>query len=432
MAKPKLALIPAAQGTKLYSVLPSNGTGDFTFTRGSKATRINAQGLIEIVNDNISRLDYPLIDGVQKGCPHHILEPARTNVVTYSEDFSNASWIKANTSISSNETISPDGTLNSDKLIVNNGSDLSSISNYVLYQLTKAASAIQYTYSIFVKEDGLNRINIIAQGDSLSNNASATFSVSDGLITTDAISAGSFSNASASVINYGNDFYRLNLTFTTNTDTNLLIRNIPTDSTLSVGNGTSGIYIYGAQLEAGSFPTSYIPTNGESGGVTRSAETANGAGNSTTFNDSEGVLMLETKLLTELGNDSMISLSSVSDDEVRFRFYTSGVVLVKVGNAQPSYDYLFTDNTKLLIKWGNGSFNLFVNGFNVLTSTYSIAPSGINQLNFSHYNYTSYPFYGNTKQLQYFDSALADTQLEQLTSWTSFTDMANGQLYTIE
>ena len=185
-------------------------------------------------------------------------------------------------------------------------------------------------------------------------------------------------------------------------------------------------------MEAGSFPTSYIPTNGESGGVTRSAETANGAGNSTTFNDSEGVLMLETKLLTELGNDSMISLSSVSDDEVRFRFYTSGVVLVKVGNAQPSYDYLFTDNTKLLIKWGNGSFNLFVNGFNVLTSTYSIAPSGINQLNFSHYNYTSYPFYGNVKQLQYFNSALDSQQLEQLTSWQSFRDMANGQLYTIE
>ena len=46
MAKPKLALIPAAQGTKFYSVLPSNATGDFTFTIGSVATRINAQGLI--------------------------------------------------------------------------------------------------------------------------------------------------------------------------------------------------------------------------------------------------------------------------------------------------------------------------------------------------------------------------------------------------
>ena len=49
MAKPKLALIPAAQGDKFYSVLPSDGVGDFDFTRGSSATRINAQGLIETV-----------------------------------------------------------------------------------------------------------------------------------------------------------------------------------------------------------------------------------------------------------------------------------------------------------------------------------------------------------------------------------------------
>ena len=63
MAKPKLALIPAAQGTSLYSVLPSSGVGDFTFSRGSSATRINAQGLIETVASGVSRLNYPLIDG---------------------------------------------------------------------------------------------------------------------------------------------------------------------------------------------------------------------------------------------------------------------------------------------------------------------------------------------------------------------------------
>ena len=70
---------------------------------------------------------------------------------------------------------------------------------------------------------------------------------------------------------------------------------------LYAGDGTSSIYIYGAaMLEAGSYPTSYIPTSGQSGGVTRSAETANGAGNSTTFNDSEGVLMAE---ISALAND---------------------------------------------------------------------------------------------------------------------------------
>ena len=63
MAKPKLALIPAAQGTSLYSVLPSSGVGDFDFTRDTIATRINSQGLIETVASGVSRLNYPMIDG---------------------------------------------------------------------------------------------------------------------------------------------------------------------------------------------------------------------------------------------------------------------------------------------------------------------------------------------------------------------------------
>ena len=63
MAKPTLALIPASQGSKLFSVLPSSGVGDFDFSRGSAATRINSEGLIETVVSGQSRLDYPLIDG---------------------------------------------------------------------------------------------------------------------------------------------------------------------------------------------------------------------------------------------------------------------------------------------------------------------------------------------------------------------------------
>jgi hypothetical protein len=74
MAKPKLALIPAAQGSKFYSVLPSDGVGDFDFARASAATRINKYGLIETVASGQSRLNYPLIDGVVNGCPHHLLD----------------------------------------------------------------------------------------------------------------------------------------------------------------------------------------------------------------------------------------------------------------------------------------------------------------------------------------------------------------------
>ena len=90
MARPSLALIPSAYKVgKVASVLPESGKGDFTFTRGSEATRINASGLIEAVGDDVPRIDHS--DG---GCPILLLEPQRTNLIQYSEDFSDASWTK--------------------------------------------------------------------------------------------------------------------------------------------------------------------------------------------------------------------------------------------------------------------------------------------------------------------------------------------------
>ena len=87
MAKPKLALIPAAQGDKFYSVLPSDGVGDFDFTRASTGTRIAPTGLIEEVASGDSRLNYDLLNGKVVNCPHYLLEPARTNLITYIRRF---------------------------------------------------------------------------------------------------------------------------------------------------------------------------------------------------------------------------------------------------------------------------------------------------------------------------------------------------------
>ena len=118
MAKPNLALIPAAQGRKLFSVLPSSGVVDFDFSRSGKATRINSQGLIEEVSNGQSRLNYPMIDGKVVGCPHHILEPQRTNLITYSEYFSQSYWTKNGSSVTGS-FVSPDGTNNATKLVEN-------------------------------------------------------------------------------------------------------------------------------------------------------------------------------------------------------------------------------------------------------------------------------------------------------------------------
>ena len=89
----------------LYSVVPSNGDGDFTFTRGSSATRVNKDGLIEEVSSHIARLDYPLIDGEVQDCPALLLEPSRTNTFQRSEEFDNAYWSKSRIETPSKEGV---------------------------------------------------------------------------------------------------------------------------------------------------------------------------------------------------------------------------------------------------------------------------------------------------------------------------------------
>jgi hypothetical protein len=86
-----------------------------TFTRSGNATRINSEGLIELVSTNVPRLNYPLIDGVVQGCPSLLLEPQRINLLPYSEDFSNAEWIKGSVLTPISGFVSPKGDLSASK-----------------------------------------------------------------------------------------------------------------------------------------------------------------------------------------------------------------------------------------------------------------------------------------------------------------------------
>ena len=89
LSSASLVLAPSSyKATKLYSALPESGVGDFTVSRNSIATRVNKSGLIETVGVNVPRIDY------SDGTPSLLVEPQSTNLLTYSEDFSNASWSK--------------------------------------------------------------------------------------------------------------------------------------------------------------------------------------------------------------------------------------------------------------------------------------------------------------------------------------------------
>jgi len=393
--KASLLLIPTGyKSQKVYSIFPTDGVGDFDFSRSSSATRIAKNGLITTVAANVPRLEYPMIDGVVNGCPSLKLEPQRTNLLAYSEDFSNAYWsTNSNALISLSSNLSPDGTANAYRIEAVTGTQVGYVGT------TTIGTTI--THSIWVRRiSGSTTFNMV---DVNNNNTS---------------------------VNITSDWQRFSVTSTA-TSTNL--RNY--FRTTALGDV---VEIYGAQTEEGSYPTSYIKSN--SGyTTTRSAETCNGAGDAATFNDSEGVLMAEISALADDGTVRSIAISgSVTNDVVRFYYdgVSNGITAFVYNGA---YQSVFTtvvnditENNKIAFSYKLNEFKLFINGLQVgVTDTNGAIPNGLDGLKFDN-GYGAEDFYGNTKQLQYYNSALTDSELEKISSWTSFTDMAQGQLYTIE
>ena len=428
MAKPNLALIPAAQGTKLFSVLPSSGVGDFDFTRSGSATRINSQGLIEEVANGQSRLNYPMIDGKVVGCPHHILEGDKTNLIAYSEDFTGA---LINCTVLRNQILSPDGALNADKLSDNSSNGEHLINGNILGSIV---SGTDYTASVFFKSNNLNAKAVIR----LWSGSSYIHSVFD--LDTQQVSYNSI--GTAGIEKYPNEWYRCSFSFTasgnfTNSNFQVGIANNLNQFSYQ-GASNLDIYFWGAQLEQGSYPTSYIKTNGEANGVTRSAETANGSGDAATFNDSEGVLMAEIKADQDIATSERITISNgnSSNDRVVIEYdETFGLVKFWVtgggttnGEVQIS-GIKKTQFNKISVLYKANLLKIYINGFNVGNGTGIVAPTGLDNLKFEQ-AIGGNNFYGKTKQVQYYNSALTDSELEQLTSWTSFSDMAQAQQYS--
>jgi len=424
MAKPNLALIPATVGDKVYSILPSDGVGDFDFTRATTATRINAQGLIETVASGENRLNYSLLDGEVVGCPHLLLEDEATNSIQYSEDFSQSAWTKGNSSIESDTLISPSGILNGSTLTDNTANTIHRLRDSV-----SLSASTDYSLSIFAKKGTLSNIQLALINTGNSNTASRVFDLENGALGESITIGGTLQDSK--ITDYGNGWYRCEITAqlgsTPNTYQITLAPQSSGNSTTGNqvtydGDGNGNVYLWGAQLEEGSYPTSYIKTT--SAAVTRAAETCTGSGDAATFNDSEGVLMAEFSALADDLNIEGISVSdgSSSNRVVIFKWNSSNSIRARVtssGVNTLNQTITISDVTtlnKIAVVYKTNDFQIWVNGIKLFTDTSGSTPIGLNELNFNSDGIGGSAFRGKIKQIQYFDSALSDSELQALTT----------------
>jgi hypothetical protein len=409
----KASLVQIPSGYKsgtLYSVVPNTADGDFTVTGDpeGEATRVNKDGLIETVAANVPRLDYPLLDGVVQDCPTLLLEPTRTNSITYSEDFSDSSWNKNNATVTSNNTTAPDGTTNADK-ITSTGT-----APYARVTFTHS-TLTSYAVSIFAKKGDEDYLYIRALA--LSNQPIASFNLSTGSLGT--VNSG----LTAEMQNYGNGWYRCVIKYTTTSSitNNLIDFGFASSDNSRFSSSGKFTYFWGAQIETGSYATSYIPTSGSA--VTRSADVCNNAGNSNVFNDSEGVLYAEIAALANDGTFRMITVSDgTNDNRVRINYTsTSNQIQSRVidgGSTVVDFNHTLTDITtsvKVAIKYKANDCSMWVNGSEVGTDTSATMPSGLDTLNFDGGAGTN-DFYGKVKDIKVYNTALSDSELQALTT----------------
>ncbi len=349
----------------------------FDFSRASSATRVNKDGLIETVGGGQARIDFK---DDSKGSL--LLEPSRSNLITYSENFSNSYWLKINNAtVSAEKVISPDGTLNASQIIFDG-----TVDGRIEKDISGLTQGADYTVSVYAR-----------------------------------VSSGT------QVVNFGSvsDFE-----YTLTTEWQRLTSTQAENDTVGYPrlkcNDASTIEIYGFQLEQGSYATSYIPTQGSA--VTRLADTCDNGANEQVINSTEGVLYFEGSAIANDGTFKRISVGTSDNlfaNSIQLRYNTADNSMAyqfRVGNVYQA-DITTTINStninKIACVWKTNRFEIWINGIKKAEDTSGSVPPS-NTFNSLFFGKTSIglaeAFKGNTKDLRVYNTALTDQELQALTT----------------
>jgi hypothetical protein len=252
-------VIPAHNNTLNFRL---NSLPDGTMlTRNSIGSYQNSNGIISYVNVNEPRFDY---DYIKYDVGNLIVVQPFKNILTYPEDFRDTAtagetrpWVYANITITANNTTSPDGTINADKMI----ETVATAGHYIDQLSLPIAAGSTIVFSTYIKNASGSRWMLLWIGASYS--AYAHFNPITGAVGTTGASGYTLNSTSSTYI--GNGWYRVSMIVKTITETSIRCRiqlkASNGGSTSYAGDGTSGIYIWGAKIESSSVLLPYGTVN---------------------------------------------------------------------------------------------------------------------------------------------------------------------------
>jgi len=402
------ALINSSGGTQFE--ITSNGNKDFYFTQGGSSANLSfravASGVFSIDNVSVKEVttatNTPRID-YSTGEKAFLLEPQSTNLVPYSEDFSDSSWTQnLEISIVSDSGISPSGILNAQKVIPT--------TNNTRHGVGRTTQAIVgHTYSVFAKADGYDWILLTSHISSAPAGRGTFFDVKNGVV-------GTIGTASqnATIEDVGNGWYRCSIDEGSSPSSIFTVIVAEQDNVDTfVGDGSKGVLVWGAQREALPYATSYIPTSVAT--ATRNQELCNNA--TPVINSEEGTLYAEFQGLSSSVGNKVISLNDGTNTNAFWLYIISSSNGIRIYDGATIGTYFSVnafENNKFALVYNSTNTRLFINGSLAITIPFK-SMSNLNKISFSDGN-EGQKFEGNIKGLKYYPKALADVQLEDLTT----------------
>ena len=382
-----------------------------TFTRASTATYVDEDGLIKTAGADEARFDHDPVTGESLGL---LIEESRSNLLTRSQEFDDVAWGKNSCSVLPNVEISPDGTLTADKIVENTTSSVFKV-------LSRSVGTIsgQYTLSVFLKAG--ERFRGYIQLLTATVNSALFFNLTTGTIT-----GGLGINT---ITKYPNGWYRISTSSLYTSDTGNIYIVMQDNNGVSsyVGDGSSGMYVWGAQLEQGAFPTSYIPASGST--VTRQPDNASITGSNFTewYNQSEGTLYtshIQKNSTDTTKNWGIFSISNASLTSFIRLFSGSGYAsvfnILSSGSGSSVYtttngSFVQNNIMRVVCSYSSSSAVRILNNNALTEDTSVVLPSDLNNIIIGGGGGGVSSLNGTISQLTYYPTRLSNQVLQNLT-----------------